>query len=189
VSTTKCFEILDALPAYGPMYIPISANGIPFYSEGFVVRFFKSDKTEWVANFRPGCTDFKGVFELVNSPNLLVLANGTCYIMNPEKTKPIKAFGEGFTEAIQTENGQIILQDQTDLTIIEPNAEYWTTERISWDGIKNIEFENGIIKGLAYDPIDDANEWVEFSYNIKSKFLIGGSYHRYDNKKPWWKIW
>ena len=48
------YEILDGLPTYGPMYVPVSEDGEPFYSEGFVVRFYKSDGSEWVANFKPG---------------------------------------------------------------------------------------------------------------------------------------
>src|SRR5690606_39492556 len=40
------YEILDGLPTYGPMYVPVSEDGEPFYSEGFVVRFYKSDRSE-----------------------------------------------------------------------------------------------------------------------------------------------
>jgi hypothetical protein len=59
----KRYEILDGLPSYGPIYISISQDGIPFYSEGFVVRFYKSDGTNWVANFKPGWTNSSGVYE------------------------------------------------------------------------------------------------------------------------------
>jgi hypothetical protein len=36
----------------------------------------------------------------------------------------------------------------------------------------------------------DADEWVEFSYNIDTKELIGGSYPRPDKiKKSKWQFW
>jgi hypothetical protein len=43
--TTKRFEILEVLPTYGPMYVPVSENVVAFYSEGFLVCFNKADLT------------------------------------------------------------------------------------------------------------------------------------------------
>lgn len=186
----KRYAILDSLPAYGPMYIPVTDDDEPFYSEGFAVRFYKSDGTEWVANFKPGWTAFNKVFELKNSPNILVIASGTCYIMNPDQTKPISVFGNGYVDFFVNQEGRLILQNQIDLTIIETDGEYWDTERISWDGLKDLKLGNNIVSGLSYDPMNDADEWIDFSYNIESRILIGGSYNRYNiEKKPWWKIW
>jgi len=45
MTTEKRYEILDSLPTYGPMYVPVSESGDPFYSEGVVVRFFRNDGT------------------------------------------------------------------------------------------------------------------------------------------------
>jgi hypothetical protein len=183
------YEILESLPPYGPMYIPVTDNNEPYYSEGIPVRFFKSDGTDWVANFKPGWTELAEVIELKDTENLLIIANGTCYLMNVEKTKPVKVFGVGYSNIVQTESSQIIIQDQTDLTIVEPNGEHCNTERISWDGLKEVKYENRIISGLSFDPMYDADEWIEFTYNLDTKTLIGGSFHRYDNRKPWWKFW
>ena len=189
MTETKKYEILDALPTYGPMYIPVTENDETFYSEGFPVRFYKSDGTDWVANFKPGGTDLKKIYELKDTPNLLVIACGTCYLMNPDETKPISVFGVGYATVLKTQDGKLILQDDTDLTIIETNGNHWDTERISWDGLKDLKIENHIVRGLSFDPMNDADEWVNFTFDIDTKVLTGGSYHRYDNKKPWWKIW
>jgi hypothetical protein len=77
------------------MYIAVTRNGEPFYSEGFAVRFHKTDGTQWVANFQPGWTDFKTIIELKDTSDLLVIASGTCYLMNPDDTKPVAVFGVG----------------------------------------------------------------------------------------------
>ncbi|MEQ5791618.1 hypothetical protein J4E06_11185 [Muricauda sp. NFXS6] len=189
MTTEKRYEILDSLPTYGPMYVPISESGEPFYSEGVVVRFFRNDGTDWVANFQPGWTDLKEVIELEESNDLLIIANGTCYLMNPSSEKQVDVFGVGYSNVFKVNNGDLVLQDQTNLTIIKQNGTHWDSERISWDGLKEIQIEESIVKGLSYDPMYDADEWVEFSYDLNSKTLEGGSYHRYDNKKPWWKFW
>lgn len=187
--TEKRYEILGSLPTYGPMYVPVTDNGEPFYSEGFTVRLYTADGTEWVANFQPGWTDLKEIIEFEKTQNLLVVACGTCYLMNPDDTKPLVVFGVGYSDIFKASNDRLVMQDQTHLTIIEPDGSHWHTERISWDGFKEIKIENSIITGLSYDPMHDADEWVHFSYDIDTKVLIGGSYHRYDNKKPWWKLW
>ncbi len=185
----KRFEILNALPAYGPMYVPVTGNEEPLYSEGFPVRFFKTDGTDWVANFQPGWTDLKQILELDETQNLLVIAGGACYLMDPNNTNPVQVFGVGYCDFFKADNGRLVLQDQTDLTILEPDGRHWHTERISWDGFKEIKIEHSIVSGLTLDPMYDADEWVPFTYDLDTQILTGGSYHRYDNRKPWWQFW
>lgn len=172
------------------MYIPVSGKDEGYYSEGFVVRFYKSDGTDWVANFKPGSTGLKEIHELRGSSSLLVIAFGMCYIMNPEQTKPISVFGVGYLTTFKNEEGRIILQDEIGLTIVESTGEYWDSERISWDGMKDLKLQDNIVTGLSFDPMHDAEEWIDFSYDINSRTVTGGSYLRYDIKeKPWWKLW
>lgn len=125
-------------------------------------------------NFVPGSTKFSAVFELKNSPLLLVIAGGTCYFMNRDNLNPVGVFGVGFSAAMMTYTGQLLLEDQTDLTIVEPEGKHWQTERISLDGIKELRLNGNTITGLAYDPFTD--KWLAFSYNIDIKILKGGSY-------------
>ncbi|WP_304344572.1 hypothetical protein [Chryseobacterium koreense] len=129
----KKYEILEALPTDGPMYIPVSENDETFYSEGVPVRFYKSDGTNRIANFKPGWTDLKVIYELKDTANLLVIACGTCYLMNPDQTAPLSVFGVGYETVLETENGRLVLQDETDITIVETNGSHWHSERISWD--------------------------------------------------------
>ncbi|NTW33688.1 MAG: hypothetical protein HGB12_13890 [Bacteroidetes bacterium] len=199
------YEILESLPTYGPMYIPVTDNDEPFYSEGFAIRFFKSDHTDWVANFKPGWTGLNAVYEFTDQQYILVIAGGTCYLMNPDEVKPKSSFGVGYETVIKTLDGRLILQDLTDLTIIEPNGEHWHTERISWDGIKNLKLEGNLVSGLSFDPMNDKDEWVEFVVDLEKRNVKGGSFRQYEfkpmeqnvesanrknnTKKPWWKIW
>ena len=179
MTESEKYEILSSLPAYGPMYIPISESGEVFYSEGFPVRFFKSDGTTWVANFKIGWTDLKYVYKLLRSSNLLVIAGGICYLMTPEDTRPISVFGVGYSTILIAEDGRLVLQDDTSLTIIETNGDHWDTERISWDGIKSLKIKSNLVSGLSYDPMNSLNEWIVFTLNIDTKALTGGSYRIY----------
>jgi hypothetical protein len=167
------------------MYIPVTGNGEPFYFQGFPVRFYKTDGTEWVANFHPGWTGLNRVIEFENTQNLLVIAFGTCYLMNPNDPKPISVFGAGFSRLYQASRNRLVLQDEISLTVIEPDGSHWNTERISWDGIEDMKVENNIVTGLSYRPMNDPAEWVPFTYDLDTKTLTRGSYHGYDGNNPW----
>ena len=166
----KRYEILESLPVYGPMYIPVTENGEPYYSEGFAVRFYKTDGTNWVANFKPGWTGLNKVFDFPEHDKTIIIAGGLGYIMTPENEKPLSTFGD----------------------------------RISWDGIQNLKFKNNIISGQSYEPSISMEGWTDFSLNIETKELIGGSYKELtvvnpyvqnivlqneSKSKSWWKIW
>jgi hypothetical protein len=172
----KRYEILPGLPTYGPMYIPVTETGEPFYAEGYAVRFYKSDGTDWVANFQPGWTNLKCVIEFEHSSPILVIAYGTCYLMHPDNQKPISVFGVGFSHIFQASNNRHVLQDQTDFTIIEPDGGHWDTERISWDGFAEVRVNDNVVSGLAYSPMHDTDDWVPFTLNIDTKIVTGGSF-------------
>lgn len=188
----KSYKILESLPSNGPIYISVTENNENYVSEGFPVRFFRDNGSNWVANFKPGWTNFNQVYEIENQTNLIVIAGGTLYLMNPENEKPLDVFGVGFERAFKSDRNQIILQNQTDLTIIEKNGEYWTTERISYDGIKELKIKEKIVSGLTYFPTSDDDLWLEFTLNLENRKVSGGSFEKikFKNiKNKWWKFW
>jgi len=170
------YEQLKSLPPYGPMYISVTDSDGPFYSEGLVIRFFKTGGTDWVANFKPGVTDLNLLHEL-ELGYLLVIAGGTCYIMLPDETKPVEVFGFNYRETLYASNGRLILQDDIGLTIIEKNGEHWDSERISWDGFENLSMEGDIVVGLSFNA--GAEEWNPFTYDINTQKLTGGSFQKF----------
>lgn len=206
MTVEKQYEILDGLPAYGPMYIPISPSGEPFYSEGIVVKFYKKDGSTWVANFSKGWTNFSKVYSFPKQNIVVVFASGTCYVMTPESEKPKLTFGITIDNVIQTENGSLVCSENTHISFLDnETGEYWRSDRISWDGIKDLQIKNNHITGVSYEPTAESDIWVEFSIDLKTKKIIGGSFQNFltanpdlqaDNnglvsrkpKRPWWKI-
>ncbi len=185
----KQYEFLKSLPAYGPMYIPISENGELFYSEGIAVRFYKKDGTNWVGNFAPGSKQLTEIVTLNNCPYPLVIANGSCYLINPEYTQPIATFGGDYTHFYIASKNRCVLICSICLTIVEPDGSYWHTERISWDGLKTLHIENNIITGEAFSPTYETDK-LPFSYDIDSRVLKAGSYPKHiSTQKQWWKFW
>lgn len=183
---------LDSLPAYGDMYIPISESGEPFYNEGYVIEFNDGNKT-WVANFQLGLSDLNFTYEF-SEERVLVVAGGEAYLMDPKSKAPISVFGGGFKHFIiygQT----LIISDDVSVDFINENGIMWESPRISFDGIDDLKIENRILIGKSYDPMNDADEWIDFTINIDTKEVQGGSYRKYYldtgqpiKKKPWWKL-
>jgi hypothetical protein len=175
----KRYEVLDGLPAYGPMYASVSEDGEPFYSEGFVVRFHKTDRSEWVANFKPGWRDFSLVVDYPDTNRIVVIAKGQGYIMTPDQEFPIDTFGVDIKDAIKTADDKIVLIDDIYVWLLDVKGTVWQSERISWDGIKDVNLKDNILTGLSYDPTDSINEWIPFLIDLDTKEITGGSFRRY----------
>jgi translation elongation factor EF-1beta len=186
------YEILDSLPATGPMYIPVAEGGEKFYQEGFVVRFYKSNGDEWVANFKSGWTDFSYVKELSNH-NIIVIANGMGYVMNRDKESPIATFGLTIRQILQINEDEFITFDDTHAEIVNAEGVKWTSERISWDGFEDIELRESIIFGMSYDPMNIEGKLVAFTLDLNTLRVEGGSYQAYETtpglQKKWWQFW
>lgn len=207
----KRFEILEGLPPYGPMYIPITIDDEPFVSEGYVVRFFKSNGTDWVANFKPGWTDYYGIFDYPDHDSTIVIAGGLGYIMSTENETPKSSFGLTIKKVIQKNDGSLICADDTHILLLDnQSGDFWESDRISWDGIRDLKLDENIVTGQSYDPTNSIKPWADFSVDLDSKEINGGSFQETlknnphleanktglirekqidDKKKRWWKIW
>lgn len=109
--------------------------------------------------------------------------------MDPEQTTPIATFGIDYSEMHIASKDRIVLADLCKLTVIEPNGEKWYSPEISWNEVEVKSIENGIVTGLFYEPTGDAGDWKNFSFDLDTRVLTGGSYTQYDFKKPWWQFW
>lgn len=170
----KHYELLDGLPPYGPMYIPVSEHGDPFYSEGVVVRFYRADGTDWVANFEPGWTSLRAVFDFPDTDYVLVIARGRCYLMDPEQVLPRAVFGVDCKYALKAADGRLVLATPVCLIIVETDGSRWSTPRISWDGLEDLRIDGCMVSGLAYDPTPESDEWMPFCYDIDRREVVGG---------------
>lgn len=187
---SKRYEILNGLPPYGPMYISISEDGVPFHFQGYVVLFYRSDGTNWVANFKTGNTNFNTIYDFPEFKRTIVFAAGNGYIMADDEENPVKAIEAAFTKVFIADNNILIAADQTDFTVINISTdEVWRSGRISWDGFDNLNLSGDFIIGLAYEPTSGDGRWEPFSFNYKTNEIIDRKYEFKSNTKPWWKIW
>lgn len=177
----KRFELLPGFPhSKEPI---LCFGGQPAYAEGFIVRFFKASGDSWIGNFRSNRTKLNDIYETSQTDDLLVFAEGTAYLLDPETTEALEVIGDGFDQCLKTPNGTLILSDGCTLTILDTRGERWKSERIAWDEIKDLRTDGNIVRGLASDAMDTKKEWKPFSLNLDTKELKGGSYTGYIDKQ------
>jgi hypothetical protein len=194
--TNPIYKVLPGLPPYGGDVTNI--GGQAFYSEGFVIQFFKGDGSSWIGNFCRGQSKLDVVYPATRN-NLWIIAGGVVYLMSPEDPKPIETFGYGYVSVFESKNRQLAMYDLTEVAIIEPNGERWKT-RISWDGFKDVTIKGNLLTGLSWDPMDKDQEWVPFSLNLDTREVKGGSHYKYkftptsnpnistvERIMPWWR--
>jgi hypothetical protein len=194
----KRYEVLDGLPAYGDMAVPIVSDDEVYVSEGYVVKFYKDDGSTWIANFPQGLSSLSFVKEIPNNNSILVVAGGDGYLMNPNHTKPIQEFNYFADEMVERDDGRLILASLAEIIFLDENANIeWETRRISWDGIKDLKLNGNILTGYAYDigkydENNDDNAWVKFTIDLDTKEIEGGcpNFKILPEKKSWYKyIW
>ncbi len=176
----KRHEVLDGLPATGPMYIPVSEDGKPFYHEGFVVRFLPDRNEPWVANFRSGLSSYYGTFEFADQPRVLVIAGGLAYLMDPERNVPVFVFGGQIEGVLSGEGEVLVFDDQIRIQLLyQQSGMLWESSRISWDGFRNLQVSGHSIMGESWSPYPIGNgsdEWSPFELDMVNRTLVGGSY-------------
>ncbi|HEU4791967.1 MAG TPA: hypothetical protein VFS71_19940 [Flavobacterium sp.] len=198
------FEILKGLPAYGEMYISIPENGYSEFSEGLVIKFIKKDNTEWIGNFETGSSSFKFAAKLKSSENVLIIACGNCYIMNPEETKPKVEFGHDYKYVFEYKT-KFVLVGEYSISIVESIDKIEHLDNLYYDGITNVKLEDENLIG-------ELNSYDSYGEGYKSDFILNletsefkeieriKNQNKVNNQneispkdvvenKKWWKFW
>ncbi|WP_413998893.1 hypothetical protein ACMDB5_14065 [Flavobacterium sp. W1B] len=188
----KKFEILSGLPVYGEMYVTIPENAYTQFSEGLAVKLIRKDNSEWVVNFEKGNSNLKFACELKESENILIIAFGICYIMNAENTKPIIEFGFDYKEVFEYKNCFVLIGGYS-ISVVESANKIKHFDNLCYDGITNVELENGKINGILNTIDSSVNDIkIPFTLNLQTlEFTENGIIKRQNQteSRKWWKIW
>lgn len=174
------FRQLPGLPNNGPLAQPFGAEEAGAWSghsEGLVVEFLEEEAgVRWIGNFQPGSGQgWNGVVAHPDGKHIIVVANGQGYLVSPS-TKRIESDSLiGVQQIIEAPLlNQVLVSDGTASTIISESSPSRRSPRIAWDEIRNLTIEGHVLRGQASGP--SANEWKDFSLDLNSNILQGGSY-------------
>ena len=170
----KTFAALPGLPGYGDLPLQFSSTGIGMHSEGFVVEFFPKGNPSWIGNFQRGLTRLDEVLQHPNGDAVIVIAGGDCYIVDIASKLLIETFGGQFVAAIKIpDKSMVVLESSTDFEAVDQKGKAWRSERISWDGIRNVALQQNVLTGEAWSYEDI---WIPFSLNLTTGKHEGGAF-------------
>ena len=173
------FEILPGLPPYGPAAEAFPEDGQQAYREGLVVRFRPRGKPSWVGNFQKGWSEFDAVVLHPDRYQVIVVAGGAGYHIDPESRRQTHQFGSsGAISFLQSlpELNLAIAADNIQIGACLADDSGWSTERISWDGIRNITITGSTLHGEAWSPI--SKQWWPFEVDLLTGKTSGAIYPR-----------
>ena len=143
------------------------------HSEGLVVQFFPSQAFSWIGNFQRGLTKLDKVLDHPNGNSIIVVAGGECYVVDLTKKKLIENFGGDFLSAIEVPTKPLIVfESHTDFEAIGPTGRIWRSNRISWDGLRNVVVQETELYGEAWSYEDI---WIPFKLNLDTGEHEGGA--------------
>jgi hypothetical protein len=169
------FEILPGLPTSGPPARYFTERGK--FSEGLVVRFCPKRSEPWIGNFLGGQTNYDAVLDHPNGTDVIVVAGGDANVVDPENRQIRQSIAKHVDQTIRFPSLEmIVFPNMTDFVAITADNSGWRSERISWDGFRNLKVRDNDLLGEAYTPLEDA--WVPFKLDLLTGRCADAVYQR-----------
>lgn len=132
----------------------------------------------WIGNFQPGFGEFSGLVELPDG-DVVVVSTGQAYVVEPSTQLLKRTFGGDICYATWVaEISALIVCNGLWFEAIGPGCE-WRSPRVSWDGIRAVRIDGGLLYGEAYDPMTDS--WSDFRLDLTTGQPDGGTYNGPDS--------
>jgi len=144
------------------------------HREGYVLQFQVDGSDSWVGNFQPGVGTFCGIVRNANSILVTVIAGGQAYVVDPASGDLARQFGGDINLCMPVPEVQaILLSNGLWFELIHGETPIWRTNRLSWDGMRNVRIDDGILRGEGW-RYDES--WHSFEVDIASGRSTGGAY-------------
>jgi hypothetical protein len=153
-----------------------SDTGQGRHSEGYVVRFHAINGESWVGNFHSGLSGYCGVTEHPNGRDLIVISCGQGYVVDPDDRNKREYLDASIETILPVpELGILVFGNGLWFEAVGTCGFAWGSQRISWDGMKELRREGTMLSGLAWSPLED--DWTPFELDLTTGSHRGGSYN------------
>ena len=129
-----------------------------------------------MGNFQPGGTAYDTVMVHPNGIEVIVVAHGQAYLIDPERRQLLSVFGGGIYCVLPIPSAEILVIDNFGLWLeaLGKAGFLWRTRRVSWDGINDLREVEGKVCGESWDVVNDCG--VPFSVDILTGEAQGRAY-------------
>jgi hypothetical protein len=166
-------RILDHPPISGTITeVLFDAVGI-----GLWVHFDPDDDDAWVGVFGLGGPVATPV-AVLTTPPVACIGAGDTYMVNYHTRQLLGQITGLYTIGALPlpAYGWFLLWDVCEFRAVTPaGTTVWISERVSWDGLRNIHLVDGYIHGEAWSPSWDGS-WTAFTLDLQTGAVSDGSY-------------
>ena len=144
--------------------------------EGLVVRVAPDSGTPWIANCRPGLTQFSTARVHPDGRRGLLVAGGQYYIVDPANRALVQSGGGAITALWELDTPASVLFSHQDIYLerIGATGRLWYSRRLSWDGFQSIRFADDHVAGLGWNATKEA--WEPFEVDLRTGQTLATAY-------------
>jgi hypothetical protein len=120
-------------------------------------------------------SSYDAVFTTFGADRPLIIAGGNAYLLDVASRREIEEFGGGIQWGLELEDRKyLVLSDGCDFEARARHGVIWRSERVSWDGMRDLTHRGDKLFGFAYSPIGD--DYTAFVLDLSTGRFTGGSY-------------
>jgi len=166
VAVAPRFEILAGLPGTGSYPEQFSTHG-ETYREGFVVRIIPAVGEPWVGNFQPFSRSpyLSAVFSHPDRSNLVVVAGGTAYLVDPETRNLLDIVGRCVREGVES-IGRLALATDSTIIVLDRNGQ-WVSPPVACDGIQDLQLVGDRLTATGWFADDEPSSPIEIDLSTR----------------------
>ena len=135
--------------------------------DGLLLRFTASNGDQWSGCFAFGDYGLCGVFASPDPDSVCVVSNGTGYWVHvnaPEKSSEMHALPIRDVRIV-TDARILLLADFTSISAFGSDGQLWK-HRVCWDDLRIQEIQEGIVRGIGFDPTNRKQSVAEFAVEL-----------------------
>lgn len=146
------------------------------------IEFRAPESLPWIGRFDKGLGGLNATVRHPNGTDVVVIASGSAWLVRVRDRHAEEIEPAVFRAWRLTEPERLVLSCQ-DIAFLclGRNGPIWKTDRISFDGFRDLRVDGDFITGKAWQPsIED--EWVSFRVSLADGRLAGGAWGRWKEK-------
>ena len=141
------WEVLPGLPGEGPVPLHFHLGHPTPWSEGFVIRFWNEDGTDWVANFQYGTTHFNLAIKPPDSDLTVIVSHGACYLLPQCDPERMILADCDVSMAIIGESGSLVVATYDSVHALDRHGKVaWRRDDFAADPLTLLSCVSGVVE-------------------------------------------
>ena len=145
---------------------------------GVYVRVVPRNGTPWFGFFASGFDSpqvMNGVYSCPDPDSVCVVAGGYAYVVKAQDPSTWFSVEQRPVIEVRTATDQqlILFEGFTSISAVGPDGMAWTSERLSWEGLRVTQIRQHLLQGFGWDALTDKE--IPFEVDLRTGKHTGGA--------------